>query len=264
MSVKKSITELAVIIPVYNESSCIEKVANEWRSAFVFKKIKFKIIFINDGSTDNTAEILERVSKEYPEIVLISQVNGGHGNAVLNGYEEALRLNADYVFQVDSDDQFLPSDFGQLWNERESSPFVLGFREKRNDPRMRLIITKTLKYFLRLICKTSIRDANIPYRLIESNFLRSALKNIPADAFAPNIFLAVLSSRYLFSYPEIPVTHVERQTGEVSIVRMGLLKACLRSFIQLVTFSLQLDKKVSAMQSELESTEIPETKKNYA
>lgn len=252
---------IIVVIPVYNESSCIEKVALEWKSALQFQKVDFEILFVNDGSTDNTKEILEKVCAENREFSLINQENGGHGNALMTGYHAALAKDPEYIFQVDSDDQFLPSDFSKLWKMRESAPFILGIRSKRNDPLHRIVISRFLKYSLFVFFGTWVYDANIPYRLIQTSFLRSLLHCIPTGVFAPNVFLSILASKYVGSLPQCPVTHVERKTGTVSIVRWGLIKACLRTFSELIKFSRVLDFKVSRMQIELREVENHELKR---
>tara|TARA_Y100000590_G_scaffold281237_2_gene316322 strand:+ start:213110 stop:213871 length:762 start_codon:yes stop_codon:yes gene_type:complete len=253
-----------VVIPVYNESSCIEKVALEWKSALRFQKASFQIIFVNDGSTDNTLEILENLCSENEEMEVLNQVNGGHGSALLTGYHHALTLNSEYVFQVDSDDQFLPSDFSKLWKMREAAPFILGIRTKRHDPLSRIFITKFLKMSLRIIFGTKISDANIPYRLIQKDFLSSIIHCLPAGIFAPNVFISVLASKYLGNLPQVPVTHIERATGQVSLIRLGLIKACIRSFFELIKFSALLDYKVSRMKLELNQTNNDELKRLHA
>lgn len=255
--------DVSIVIPVYNEASCIEKVALDWNAALKFQKLSYQIIFVNDGSTDNSQEILTQLESENSEFILINQENGGHGNALLTGYHAAITKGSDYIFQVDSDDQFLSSDFSKLWKMREASPFIIGIRSKRHDPWFRLIITKFLKSVLSLAFKTPIADANIPFRLVETQFLKTMLHCLPTGAFAPNVFLSVLASRYVGSLPQVPVTHIERQTGTVSIIGFGLIKACIRSFIELIKFSSVLDYKVSRMKLELEQTE-NELEKIYA
>jgi hypothetical protein len=87
---------------------------------------------------------------------------------------------------------------------------------------------------------TLIPDANIPFRLIQADFLAQLLTLIPSGAFAPNIFLAVLARRAGENLFQIPITHRDRATGTVSIVRWRLIKACLRSARELALFRLSL------------------------
>ncbi len=228
------------MVPAYNEEGCIESVLTGLRDFFAARFEAFKIIVVNDGSRDRTPQILDRLAAVEPRIVPIHQPNGGHGNALLHGYTDALALSPEWIFQIDSDDQFAIADFDTLWAKRDQSRFITGRRVARHDAFHRLVITRILRYLNTLLFGTRIPDANIPFRLMRTDFLARLLPLIPADAFAPNIFLAVLARRSGEDLFQIPVTHRDRTTGAVSIVRWRLIKACFRSVRELVAFRCAL------------------------
>lgn len=234
---------LGIVIPVYNEESCIGKVIEDWGQAIEKLDIDFKIILVNDGSTDNTSQILNRLSHEHPELITIHQENQGHGNAVKNGYIAAVAQNVDYIFQTDSDDQFTSEDFSKFWERRHESPAIFGHRQTRKDPLHRKVISFFLRKFLFDFFETDIPDANIPYRLFKTDFLRSALACLTPGVFAPNIFLSILCFKSLNHCPVIPVQHFARETN-AKLVRWSLIKACFNSLWDLIVFSYQLKKKV--------------------
>ena len=179
----------------------------------------------------------------------VHQPNGGHGNAVVNGYRKAVELNSEYVFQTDSDDQFITQDVLKLWAKRNESEFILGYREIRFDAFARLIITRILKTTLFLVYGTYINDSNIPFRLIKGSYLKKLLTQLPdPEPFAPNIFLAVMASKAGQKLFDLPITHKERLTGTVSILRWKLIKVCIQSFKELLRFRLELNGKVKAIQ----------------
>ena len=242
---------LSLVMPVYNESSCIEKVVNEWIGALDFQKINYNLFLINDGSTDNSLEILKGLEKRFSQVQVLDQINGGHGNALINGYHAAIKAMPEFVFQVDSDDQFKPSDFSKLWKLREQSQFISGIRHQRNDPWFRIAISKVLRTTLNLSLGIKVADANIPYRLIKTDFLEAMLHCLPLNCFAPNVFISALARTYLVTYPEVEVEHLERKTGTVSLIKLGLLKACARTFFELLKFSFDLNYKVSKIELEL-------------
>lgn len=246
----RSSLELVVVIPAYNEEACIHEVVPLWINgiASVIPKDRFKLLVINDGSRDKTGVILDELTGQYPNLIAKHQLNGGHGNAIFNGYQMAVQMNPEFVFQTDSDDQFIPGDFKKFWDRRNESDFVLGFREVRNDDPFRLLITRILKYSLLFIYGTYIHDANIPFRLIRTSFLNKLLTSLPKKTpFAPNIFLSVLAQKSGQKLFNIPVMHKERETGEVSIRHMKLLKVCWQSFTELTQFRLQLNYLVRAI-----------------
>ncbi len=242
---------LSIVMPAYNEEEVIELVVRQWTDLLTrqFPTENTRLIVINDGSRDRTGEILDQIKERYPKLMVVHQPNGGHGNAVVNGYRQAVALDSEYVFQTDSDDQFVTDDFGKLWAKRTESPFILGYRAVRYDAPARLVITRILQWSIAFIYGTYIKDSNIPFRLIRGNFLRKLLAQLPTPTpFAPNIFLAVMAKKAGYTTFDIPITHKERQTGTVSILKWKLLKVCIQSFGELAQFRFELGGKVRALQ----------------
>lgn len=243
---------LSIVMPAYNEEDCIEQVVGSW-TGFLKNKFpneKTTLIVINDGSKDKTGEILDKLKAENSHLTVVHQKNGGHGNAVVNGYKTALKLGSEYVFQTDSDDQFVTGDFDKLWQKRNQSEFILGYREIRHDAKVRLFITRFLRSTISLVYGTFILDSNIPFRLIKGTFLKKLMDQLPEPPpFAPNIFLAVMAKKSGQELFDIPITHRERVSGTVSIVKWNLWKVCIRSFRELLNFRLQLNSKIRAIKS---------------
>lgn len=241
---------LSIVMPAYNEEACIADVVAMWTSLLTdqFPTETTRLIVVNDGSRDRTGAILDAIKPDYPNLIVVHQPNGGHGNAVVNAYRQAVAINSEYVFQTDSDDQFVTSDFQKVWAKRFESPFVLGCREVRYDAPARLVITRILRLSIFLIYGTYIKDSNIPFRLIRGSFLKRLLAQLPQPTpFAPNIFLAVMARKAGNELFNIPITHKERQTGTVSILKWKLLKVCFQSFKELAQFRLELGRKVAAL-----------------
>ncbi len=241
---------LSIVMPAYNEEDCIEQVVGSW-TEFLTQKFPddpTTLIVINDGSRDKTGEILNRLQPGNPNLTVINQPNGGHGNAVVAGYKKALELDSAYVFQTDSDDQFVSDDFDKLWQKRNQSEFILGYREVRHDATVRLFITRVLRATISAVYGTFIMDSNIPFRLIKGTFLRKLMAQLPDPApFAPNIFLAVMAKKSGQELFDIPITHKERVSGTVSIVKWNLWKVCIRSFRELLRFRWELNDKIKAI-----------------
>ena len=247
--VPQSSPELAIVIPVYNEGECIEEVIRSWGD-FITRYLggtPFKMIVVNDGSKDNTPQILDELAGRLDYLDVVHQKNGGHGNAVLNGYRRATTYQPAWVFQVDSDNQFLPDDFPKLWEKRNASNFILGYRAKRYDDANRLVITRIVRLLNLSLFGVFIVDSNVPYRLIKGSYLPGLLRALPENPFAPNIFLAVLAKRDGNDLMSIPVTHKERETGQVSIIKWKLLKVCMRTARELTSFSFSLKKRLKTL-----------------
>ena len=226
-----------LVMPAYNEQGCIAAVVDEWADELGRRfGGSYAIVVVNDGSRDRTGAMLDAVAARQPRLRVIHQTNAGHGGALLRGYREALALGPGHVFQCDSDNQFLPGDFGLLWERRHDSTCILGFRSERHDALHRLVITRILRLVLLACFGRYLRDSNIPFRLFHADFLRSALALIPPTTFAPNIFLAVVAARRGIPLLHLPVRHRDRATGTVSIVRWKLIKICFRCVRELAAF----------------------------
>jgi len=237
------IMELAIVMPARNEEGCIEETLSDWLrvlgEAGLAGEDAAQVIVIDDGSTDRTAEIVAELARSDARVRLVRQTGIGHGPSVMNGYRLALESGAGHVFQVDSDNEFDPHEFPQLWRHRDRVPFVLGFRTRRSTPLSRRFISRSLRILLRLVFRVRIPDANVPYRLMNRQYLDFAVRNIPAGVFIPNVCIAVLAHTLQIPVVHVPVTHRKRTTGKVSIVSWRLARACVQCLGQLLSWRMR-------------------------
>lgn len=218
--------QLTVVMPVYNESVIIGVVIKDWTSTLDALGIPYVFRLYNDGSKDNTRDVLDGLKGGFPHLEVIHKPNGGHGPTILQGYREA---RTEWVFQADSDDEMKASHFAGLWQKRDQYDFLLGSRQARGGPLPRRIITFVAKTIVHVLYGTGIKDMNSPYRLMRRAALADVFEALPRDTFAPNVIISgVVNGRRLRSH-EVPIPYAFRQTGEVSINKMKLLKAAIRS-----------------------------------
>tara|TARA_R110000868_G_scaffold30668_5_gene113210 strand:+ start:7488 stop:8231 length:744 start_codon:yes stop_codon:yes gene_type:complete len=228
-------TSLALVIPFYNESDCLPGLIKELDELIANIDCSSVVYAINDGSKDSTLELLQEFSASRSWLQVIDQANGGHGKAVLHGYNLACNSDAEWVFQCDSDQQTPLKDFHIFWQKRDQFQAFLGIRKNRQDPKERLIVSKILKFILRILFGHKVLDANCPFRLIRKSDLKNYLNIIPETSFAPNIFLSVLMANNQ-KLAQLHVTHLERQGGVNSINKLNLLKICKRCMLELFNF----------------------------
>ncbi len=230
--------KLAILIPAYNEEKSINECVDSWSSINI-NMDKFDIIIANDGSTDSTLKILKQKKISVKNLIILNQNNSGHGPTIINLYKYALKFNYEYIFQTDSDNQFLVSDFYKLWEEKENFDFICGKRSNRKDKFHRLLITKILKILIFLIFFKNLPDVNSPFRLFKSKNLINFFKIIKNNCLIPNIFLSIYASkknRIKF----IDVEHLERKEGTVSILGLKLINFCIISFFQFISFRFRI------------------------
>lgn len=209
--------KLYIIIPAYNEEENITKVIDGWYS--VLDKIgnDSKLIIINDGSKDNTYDIMLEYAKTRPAFQPLTKENSGHGATLLFGYHYAIAQGADYIFQTDSDGQTLPEEFFAFWDIREQYDMIIGHRNKREDGTSRIFVTKVLKTVLWLCFHVSVLDANTPFRLMKKNTLEKYIKKIPKDFNLSNVLISVIYAKYNLKVKYLPISFRPRQGGVNSI-----------------------------------------------
>ena len=211
---------LFIVLPAYNEAENIFNVVEQWLS--VAEKIQMNgdqcsLVIANDGSKDNTWEILYDLSNQYPLLTALNKANSGHGATVLYLYRYALSHGADFVFQTDSDGQTLPEEFWQFWENRKNYEFQIGARGGRQDGVGRVFVTKTLRLIVWLMFKVWVKDANTPFRLMKAQALSETLHYIPEDFFLANVAVSAIAAKQRRSIGWYPITFRPRQGGVNSI-----------------------------------------------
>lgn len=210
---------LYIVVPAYNESENIKNLVDDWYPVVERHdgKGRSRLVVINDGSKDNTYEILEELAKDRPLLQPLTKPNGGHGPTVLYGYRYALQQGADYIFQTDSDGQTNPDEFENFWNDRKNYDAVFGNRTVRGDGNDRAFVEKTLCRILKHYFGVTIPDSNAPFRLMTAAYLKEYLPKMPEDYNLPNVMLTTFGMYYHRKVRFIPITFKPRQGGTNSI-----------------------------------------------
>ena len=221
--------KLYIVIPAYNESENIETVVDEWHPVAEKYGEDSRLVVIDDGSKDNTLEILDSLKEKYSRLIVLGKPNGGHGSAVIHGYKYALDAGADFVFQTDSDGQTRPEEFGPFWENRKKYQMVIGERSGRQDGASRVFVTKTLKLVLWLVFGAAVKDANTPYRLMRAKPLRRALELFDDRYNLPNIIITVAMTKWRYPVKYIHITFRPRQGGVNSLNMKKIFKIGLKA-----------------------------------
>lgn len=229
---------VSIVMPSYNEEEIIEKVIRNYYDEIILKIDDSEFIAVDDCSKDSTYNILTNLQTQLPKLkVLRTPVNSGHGKAIRMAYEIA---KGDYVFQIDSDNQFVSKDFWKLYPLRVNYDFVLGFRKTRRDPMVRLFLSRVIRIVNFILFGVWIKDVNCPFRLIKKMVLEQLLIFIDTEALTPNIMLSILAKTKRIKMIEIPIIHYARKTGVVSLIDWKLIKFVLRGFKQLLILKKSL------------------------
>lgn len=233
---------LYIIIPAYNEEENIMSVINDWYPIAEELGKKSRLVIIDDGSTDHTFDIISEATQKRPKLIPIKKSNTGHGPTVLFGYKYACSHGADYVFQTDSDGQTLASEFKYFWNQRTRYDMVVGWRNKREDGKDRIFVTKVLKMVIKICCGVTITDANTPFRLISIKILKKYIDLIPDDSNLTNVLLSIIFAKKKCSVKYEPITFRSRQGGSNFINMKRIFKIGRKAVIDFRKMNKKLKK----------------------
>ena len=233
---------LYIVVPAYNESENINQLVSDWYPVVEKHSAegKSRLVVVDDGSRDNTYEILVRLAETRPLLRPLTKPNGGHGSAVLFAYRYALGQKADYIFQTDSDGQTDPAEFETFWEKRKSYDAIFGNRTKRGDGQSRAFVEKVLCLILRHYFKVSIPDANAPFRLMTGEYLEEFLPKMPEDYNLPNAMLTTLGVFFHKKVKFIPISFRPRQGGTNSINVRKILKIGRRALTDFKAIRVRL------------------------
>ena len=217
---------LYIIIPAYNEEENIGQVIEDWyRIVEEYNgEGRSRLVIIDDGSKDNTYNIMKEYAKTRPLFEPITKENSGHGATVLYGYHYAIERNADFIFQTDSDGQTLPEEFPPFWEERDKYAMVIGHRNKREDGISRVFVTKVLRWVIAACFGVTVLDANTPFRLMNKDILKENISLIPENFNLSNVIVSVIYSKKKLPVKYIPITFRPRQGGVNSINLKKIVK----------------------------------------
>jgi glycosyltransferase involved in cell wall biosynthesis len=229
---------VSIVMPCYNEGEIIETVVNAYHKEIIAKIPGSEFIIIDDCSTDGTYTILKKLQSQLMALRIFRMpINSGHGKTIRNGYELAKR---EWIFQVDSDNQFQSSDFWKLYSLKDKYDFILGFRKQRVDHPLRQMLSYIMCIVNLIFFGAWIKDANCPFRIMKRAMLDKLTDFVDSQAIAPNIIISILAKKKGFKTIEIPVLHYNRKTGRSSLKNYKLIKLCLIGFWQLILLRIRL------------------------
>ena len=149
--------KISVVIPSFNEKENVELLLNELYEVLDKMAIEFEVIFVDDGSTDGTHELLEKMVSEYPKLVYISfKCNFGQTAALAAGFDYA---KGEYLVPLDADLQNDPKDIPRLLETAEKGyDVVSGWRKKRHDRFLRSFCSRVANKLLSHVLRTRLHD----------------------------------------------------------------------------------------------------------
>jgi glycosyltransferase involved in cell wall biosynthesis len=210
--------KLSVIIPVFNEKSTIFDVLFKVSAVELQNGIEKEIIIVNDMSTDESREEIERYLKAYPNsnIRLINHdVNKGKGGALHTGIKYA---EGDYTIIQDADLELDPNEYNILINPvlNEGYDIVYGSRflnQKKPNVSLGQLANRFLTWLSNFVFNLQITDMETCYKLVPTNVFQSLILEEKRFGFEPEI-TAKLAKIKTLKWKEVPITYIPRTNIE--------------------------------------------------
>jgi undecaprenyl-phosphate 4-deoxy-4-formamido-L-arabinose transferase len=230
--------EVSVVIPVYNEQAGLANLFARLYPAMDKLGLPYEIIFVNDGSRDNSVAILAEQYRKRPDVTRVVLFNGNYGQhmAILAGFEQT---RGDITITLDADLQNPPEEIGKLIEKmREGYDYVGSIRRKRQDSAWRTVASKAMNRLRERITNIHITD--------QGNMLRAYGRNVidlVNQCGEVNTFVPALAYKFSRRPTEIIVEHEERAAGEskyslYSLIRLNFDLMTGFSLVPLQLFSL--------------------------
>lgn len=234
---------LYVVMPVFNEEESVGKVFDEWIPVLNQTSPNFIFLAVNDGSKDNTLNILNEYAKRDSRIRVLSKENSGHGFSCFEGYKLAIQQKAKWVLQIDSDGQCDATYFPEFWKNKAEDRLVFGFRLTRKDGLARWLISRVVSLVVLLSGGVWMIDPNVPYRLMPGALLSKVLYTVPSEFYLTNILITVRLRRLTSKVKWIPIIFRDRFGGSPSIKTFSIFRHGYKLFFHLLN---ERSQKVSA------------------
>jgi len=201
-------TSLSVVVPLYNEEENLPVLHRELVAATEGRFSSVEFLFINDGSTDGSARVLDRLHQEDPRVKVIHfRKNFGQTAALMAGFDHC---QGDLVVSMDADLQNDPADIPQVCELLlEGYDMVNGWRKDRQDKLLSRRLPSVMgNRLISFITKVKLHDYGCALR----GFRREVVKNLFLYG-EMHRYLPALASRMGIRSIEIPVNHRPRRFG---------------------------------------------------
>jgi len=218
--------ELTIIVPVFNEEESLPAFFLEMDAFIASSPVPSCVLFVNDGSSDNSLKILtEKCSQTACCTVLSLDKNYGLSVAIKAGFDHCTTTLVGYI---DADLQTHPADFLSYFSYFPEYDMVNGIREKRQDGLIKRLSSKIANTYRRLMINDAIKDTCCPLKIIKLSFIREMPFFVGMHRFLP-----ALVQLQGGKVKQLPITHSPRYAGTA---KYHLLNRLIGPFFDTLAF----------------------------
>lgn len=199
---------ISAVIPAYNEEESLEAFYKVLIPNLSKQDKEYEVIFVDDGSSDKTLEILKGFEAKNKNVRIISfRQNRGKAEALTTGFQAA---KGDLIVTLDADLQDRPEEIENLIKkQKEGFDMVSGWRKYRKDPLKTRLSSKLFNFLMSAFWGVHLHDYNCGLKLYTKDAAKSVILYGGMHRFIP-----LLVSEKGFNVTEIPVEHAKREFGK--------------------------------------------------
>lgn len=199
---------ISFVLPVCNEADSLNELHQKIVTVMGKQPVDFEIIFVDDGSTDNSFTVLSKLQQQNQRVIAIQfRKNFGKSAAYSAGFDKA---EGEIVITMDTDLQDSPDDIPVFVNKiNEGFDMVIGWRYKRKDSMGKTLPSRIFNKFVSFITGIPLHDFNCPFKAYRKEVLQEI--NIHGELYR---YIPILASAKGFSITEIKIQNFSRQHGK--------------------------------------------------
>lgn len=238
--------KIAIVMPVYNEGNTIQKTVEELYTKFLHVLPNSKLCIFEDGSKDNTKEVLTIIHDKYNQVDVFTSIERkGYPSAAKNAIMSISPENFDYILFCDSDGQYDPQDFWKIVTAgiSTSADEVVGGRMNRAEPAYRVLLSKGLRVIENVLFHPKEQDVTSALRLIKTEMAQNVASRVNNSAYNFWTEFTAISNSMDYKIVEVPVVYREREGESRVYSARKMPKVILNEFIGLLKTWAKYSKK---------------------
>lgn len=206
----KKLLSISFVFPAYNDGLSMPRLVTKAYQALQKVSTHHEILVVNDGSQDNTKEVLQKLARRYPTLRAIHhKKNRGYGATIRTGFGAAKMA---WVFYTDGDGQYDPAELTNLVALVDGKTDVVnGYKIRRADSWIRMLTGNLYNGIVQRRFHLPIRDVDCDFRLIRASVLKKTTLRSSSGGFPLELVLALNSVGA--RWKETPVHHYPRMHG---------------------------------------------------
>jgi glycosyltransferase involved in cell wall biosynthesis len=207
---------VSVILPMYNEEKHIKDVLTHLFATLSSMKIKYEVIVVNDGSTDNCVKI----AQGFPVEIISHARNCGYGKAIKSGVHAA---RYEWVIWLDADGQHPPELIPEMVAQAEGADAVIGIRPLQNSiTRLRMVGKAAIRTLAQILLGVNVPDLNCGFRAFRKRILVKYLHLLP-DGYSASMTSTLIFYFRGYVIKTLPVqVNISNATSHMDVVKDGL------------------------------------------